>query len=89
MATLDQIRAAVERHIDSTGLVRDSELAHRFNLSGTIAEVVSLSPARVEILSGPTVAVDAYVGAVPTVGDIVLVVEVAHFRIVISGIEVI
>jgi hypothetical protein len=89
MATLDQIRAVAVRRTREDGVIVDSDLPHRFGLSGTIGEVKSLSPARVEILSGPTIDVDAYIGPIPAVNDIVLVIEVAQFRAVVTGVEII
>lgn len=86
---LDQIRNHLLHSVDENGVVHQAKIAHRFPVNATIAEVKSLSPPRVEILSGPTIKIDAYVGPTPLVGEICLVLEVARYRIAVFGIEVI
>ena len=89
MPTIEQARRLAARRTREDGLVVDSALPDRLPLYGSVGEVKSLTPARVEILSGRTIPVDAYLGPVPAVGDLVLVVEVAQLRAVITGIEVV
>lgn len=89
MATLEQARRLAERRIRDDGVVIDSPLLDRYAVQGNVAEVKSLSPARVELLSGREVGVDAYVGPVPSLGDLCVVLEIAQFRMVVTGIEVI
>lgn len=89
MATLEQIRRLASRRLREDRVIIDSPLLDRYSVHGNVAEVKSLSPARVELLSGREVGVDAYVGPVPSVGDLCVVLEVAQFRMVVTGIEVV
>jgi hypothetical protein len=61
MATLDQARRLAERRVRDDGVVIDSPLLDRYSVHGNVAEVKSLNPARVELLSGREISVDAYV----------------------------
>lgn len=89
MPDLDAVRQNVLRWVDEDGRVRDSQLRHRYPVNGTIGEVVSLTPPRVEVLSGPSVKIDAYVGPTPVVGELVIVIEVVRYRIAITGVQVV
>lgn len=89
MPSIDAVRLLVSRHVEDSGRVIDSALVDDFNLSGTLGEVLSLSPVRVETLAGETVKPKAYVGPVPAVGDLVLLIRVARWWLAVTGIQVI
>jgi hypothetical protein len=89
MPTIQQMREVVSRIIDDDGRVRDSTLREEFVIKGTLGEIVSLSPPRVELLDGRTIRPRGYVGPVPALGQIVLVLRIAKWPLVVTGIEVI
>lgn len=89
MATLDDIREAVQRQTDEDGVIMESPIPDGVPLVGTIAEVTSLSPPMAETLAGRSVKVKAYVGPVPLVGQIILLVRINRWWLAITGITVV
>ena len=89
MADLDVLRQAIKRHIADDGTVIDSQLPDGVPLVGTVGNVVSLSPATVELLSGRIVEVRAYMGPVPLVDQTVLMVRVNRWWVAFTGMTVV
>ena len=91
MATLDQIRKAIEWDIDpDTGVEVQTDLSATAKASPlSPAEVVSLSPPMVELLDGSVRKVRARVAGInPAVGDLVLVQRFAKWVVVVGPLEV-
>lgn len=86
---IESIRRNVRRSVRDDGRVVETAVTDRIPLFGTIGEVESLNPPRVEVLSGPSIKPDAFVGPLPAVGDVVLVIEVGRYRLAVTGIRVI
>lgn len=86
---IEQLREVVSRHTEDDGRVVDTALPDGMALVGNIGEVLSIGPAEVELLSGRVVRPKAYVGPVPNVGQIILMVRVARFWIAVTGVQVI
>lgn len=89
MADLELIREAVRRHIQDDGVVIESALPDGVPLVGTVGNVVSLAPARVELLSGRVVTVRAYMGPVPNIDQTVLMVRINRWWVAFTGMTVV
>ena len=86
---IDNLRDVVRRHVQDDGTIVESALPDGVPIVGTLGEVTSLSPPRVELLSGRSAKVRAFMGPVPEVGQIVLMIRVNHWWLALTGMTVV
>ncbi len=87
---LHNLRQKISRHIDEdTGIVTDSQIPDSIPLTGSIGEVISLTPPMVELLSGKQVRVRAYTGTVPAIGQKIFLIRLNKWWIAFPDVTVV